>query len=438
MEKLTIKTRLPKYLICMLLPLLAFVLAPNVLQGQNGGDEIPPIPPSHDLVGELTVKEVKATSQRVADSLHFETFNTDPTLFGPDGIWVSLFGVEPVASVDDLLTLQGDHLVTWDAGTLTMGGNMKLKVKTDKKDPTLKEIKIEKAGKNDGITTFISGTGGVNPNLADGGWHEVKIKNMDGVTVTFVTDTGSYTVTGFLKELKVKLDQDSTTVSPIVREFKLKLKAETTIPDIKKGIVSSVTVDVPETVVTALAGTEYEEKVKAKPELVSGHTEAEFERDEGAVSEGVNISSLLDGFNNQLKERKGPVTIVLDGAPEPDNSCEVGDVVGVCSDPSISPLCPAGTDIFDIFVIGHLECQSTGVGTCCAVGECGLGGICADSAAECPSLQTVLFAPPGDVWVHVASTSPELNAQCGPTPRVCCVPPSSNGTDCPPLCAGGV
>lgn len=410
----------------MILPLLAFVLDPNVLQAQNGGE----IPQSNDLVGELTVKEVKATSLRVADSLHIKTFNTDPNLFGLDGIWVSLFGVEPGMSVDDLLTLQGDHLVTWDAGMLTMGGNMKLKVKTDKKDPTLKEIKIEKAGKNDGITTFISGTGGVNPNLADGGWHKVKIKNMDGVTVTFVTDTGSYTVTGFLKKLKVKLDQDSTTVSPIVREFKLKLKAETTIPDIKKGIVSSVTVDVPQTVVTAQGGTEYEEKVKAKPELVSGHTGAEFERDEGAVSEGVDISSLLDGFNNQLKERKGPVTIVLDGAPLPDNSCEVGDVVGVCNVPPIDSFCPVGTDIF---VNGHLKCQSAGFGTCCAVGECGLGGICADSAAECPSLQLVPFSPGGDVWVHVASTSSELNAQCGPT-RVCCVPPSYNGGDCPPFC----
>jgi len=129
---------------------------------------------------------------------------------------------------------------------------------------------------------------------------------MDGVTVTF----GSDTVTGFLEELKVKLDQDSSTSSPIVREFKLKLRAATAIPDIKKGIVNSVTVDVPQTVVTANGGTEYEEKVKDKPELVSGHTEAEFDREEGAVSEGVDIASLSDGVNDELKERKG--------------SCEVG------------------------------------------------------------------------------------------------------------------
>ena len=213
------------------------------------------------LVCELKVKKVKATSQRVGDSMHFETFGSDTNL---NDIWDSLFGVPPETSIDDVLILQADQTVTWAVGTLKMGGVMRLKVKTDKKNPTLKEIKIEKVGKRDGTTLFISGTGGVNPNLADEGWHEVKIKNMDNVRVTF----GSDTVTGFLKELKIKLDRAGTVDQPVVRDFKLKLKGETTIADMKKGIVFNVTVDVPQTIVTSKVGIEYEEKMKDKPEIL--------------------------------------------------------------------------------------------------------------------------------------------------------------------------
>jgi hypothetical protein len=127
---------------------------------------------------ETTVASLQ--NQRVAKSLHFETVNADPIL--PD-LWNALFGVAPGTSPDDALTLQGDHEVTWEAGTLVMGGVMKVKVKTDKKEPGLKRVTIKKAGKKEGTTTFITGTGGVNPNLFAGGWHEVKIKNMQGVTV---------------------------------------------------------------------------------------------------------------------------------------------------------------------------------------------------------------------------------------------------------------
>ncbi len=184
---------------------------------------------------------------------------------------------------------------------------MTLKVKTDKNDPSIKNIKIERAGKNEGTTSFASGTGGVNPNLANGGWHEVKVKNMDNVTVTF----DGYTITGFLKVLKVKLDKDSTTGFPLVKDFKLKFKSVTTAPDVKKGYVvsSSVIIDVPETVVTANAGAEYEEKIRNKPEVLLGHIEAEYERESGAETEGVDILSLLDGNNDQLKERKGPCVV---------------------------------------------------------------------------------------------------------------------------------
>ncbi len=265
----------------------------------------------HNAVCEIKVAN-DDTGQHVAKSLHFETYNTDPELLN---IWNSLFGVDPETSPDYILTLQDpDRTVTWEAGTLEMGGLMTMKVKTDKSDSTIKNIKIERAGKNEGTTSFVSGTGGVNPNLADGGWHEVKIKNMDGVTVTI---DGGDPITGFLKELKVKLDKDGTTASPLVKDFKLKIKGVTTAPDVKKGYVNSVVIDVPETVVTAIAGAEYEEKIKAKPEVLSGHTEAEFERESGAETEGVGISSLHDGNNDQLKERKGACVIDADDGTEP-------------------------------------------------------------------------------------------------------------------------
>ena len=249
-----------------------------------------------EVVCELKVDEDDLDEQRVAKSLHFKTYNTDPDLLDT---WDSLFGVTP--GEYSFITLLNDRVVTWEAGTLEMGGVMKIKVKTDKKDPALKEVKIEKAGKKEGTTEFVSGTGGVNPNVADGGWHEVKIKNMDSITVTF----DDYTVTGFLKELKVKLDKESTTDDPLVKDFKLKIKGATSAPDVKKGTVTSVVIDVPETVITALGGTEYEEKIKDKPEVLGGHTEAKFNRESDAVVEGVDISSLVDGANDQLKERKG-------------------------------------------------------------------------------------------------------------------------------------
>jgi hypothetical protein len=249
-----------------------------------------------DIVCELKVDEDDLDEQRVAKSLHFKTYNTDPDLLDT---WNSLFGVTP--GEYSFITLLNDRVVTWEAGTLEMGGVMKIKVKTDKKDTALKEVKIEKAGKKEGTTEFVSGTGGVNPNMADGGWHEVKIKNMDSITVTFDGNT----VKGFLKELKVKLDKESTTDDPLVKDFKLKIKGATSAPDVKKGTVTSVIIDVPETVITALGGTEYEEKIKDGPEVLSGHTKAEFKREKDAGTEGVDISSLLDGFNDELKERKG-------------------------------------------------------------------------------------------------------------------------------------
>jgi hypothetical protein len=249
-----------------------------------------------DIVCELKVDEDDLDEERVAKSLHFKTYNTDSDLLDT---WNPLFGVTP--GEYSFITLLNDRVVTWEAGTLVMGGVMKIKVKTDKKDPALKEVKIEKAGKKEGTTEFVSGTGGVNPNMADGGWHEVKIKNMDSITVTF----DGYTVKGFLKELKVKLDKESTTDDPLVKDFKLKIKGATSAPDVKKGTVTSVIIDVPETVITALGGTEYEEKIKDGPEVLSGHTKAEFKREKDAGTEGVDISSLLDGFNDELKERKG-------------------------------------------------------------------------------------------------------------------------------------
>ena len=55
--------------------------------------------------------------------------------------------------------------------------------------------------------------------------------------------------------------------------------------------MTSVVVEVPATTVTALAGTAYEEKIKDKPEVLGGHTEAEFDRAKDATIEGVDSSS---------------------------------------------------------------------------------------------------------------------------------------------------
>jgi hypothetical protein len=68
-------------------------------------------------------------------------------------------------------------------------------------------------------------------------------------------------------------------------------------------------VDVPQTVVTALENTEYEEEIKNSPRLSNGHTEAEYERQKSATTEGVDLSSLIDGTNDQLKERIGACSV---------------------------------------------------------------------------------------------------------------------------------
>ena len=80
----------------------------------------------------------------------------------------------------------------------------------------------------------MSGTGGIKPNLADGGWHEVKVQTMLDVTVSF----GGETVTGVVKELKVKLDKDSTTAAPVVKDFKIDITGVTTAADVKRGTVT--------------------------------------------------------------------------------------------------------------------------------------------------------------------------------------------------------
>ncbi len=107
----------------------------------------------------------------------------------------------------------------------------------------------------------------------------------------------------------MKLAKDSPVGAPVVKDFKIDIKGVTTAADVKKGIISSVEMTVPETVVTALENTEYEEKIKNAPKLVNGHTEARFKRGGNATTEGVDISSLIDGVNDQLKERKGACSV---------------------------------------------------------------------------------------------------------------------------------
>ena len=108
----------------------------------------------------------------------------------------------------------------------------------------------------------------------------------------------------------MKLTRDSTTGAPVVKDFKIDIEGVTTASDVKKGIIRFVKIKVPETVVTALAETEYEEEIKDKPKLAGGHTEAEYERQKGATAEGVDIWSLFDGgANDQLKERKGACSV---------------------------------------------------------------------------------------------------------------------------------
>ncbi len=249
------------------------------------------------------VCELERTEAGGVEEFEIETFNTDYEL---PALWNNLFGVSPGMSVDDGVVLQAPMDVQWDAGSLVMGGVMTVKVKTDKNDPTIKKVKIEKAGKDDGLTTFISGTGGVNPNVAHGGWHEVEIENMQEVTVTFGNDT----VTGILEKLEVELEDGSTTVNPIVKEFKVEIKGKTNAMEIKKGIISSVRVDVPSTSVLALAGVEYEEEIDAHPEILGGHTAAEYEGDDDSLMIGLDLAGLYDGRNDQLEEREGPCSVV--------------------------------------------------------------------------------------------------------------------------------
>jgi hypothetical protein len=276
------------------------ILDSNVFIQENSF-QCKPAETGQSLVAELKVKKDKKEDppRRYAKSLHLETYNTNPELLV---IWEELFGEAPGTST---LTMTSDRRVTWKEGTLEMGGVMKLKVKTktDKKTGEVsQEVKIEKSKSG---TVFGSATGGVDPNIADGGWHGVKVKGLDDVVMTF----DGFTVAGFLKELKLELDKDSTAGTPIIKAFKVVIRGETDAPDISKGTASLVSVDVPETVVIVREGTSFEEEIKEKPEATSGHTEAEHERDKGALTEAVDISPLDDGNNEELTERKGKAVV---------------------------------------------------------------------------------------------------------------------------------
>ncbi len=269
-----------------------------------------------NLICELEIETVKEQTptgdvrRRVAEELSFETYRNDASL---DETWIELFSVLPMSSSDDILFLQGeDKTVTWPAGVLEMAGLMKIKVKTDN-DSGLKEIKIKRIDNEDGVTSYISGTGGVNAQAAGAGWHEVEVEKMDNVTVII----DGIEVTGFLKKLEVELDESSTVDAPVVKEFELKLKASTQLPDIKKGFVSQVIVNVPATTVTAVAGMAYEEETDEEPFLLGGHVEAEYERGDNSTLEGVLIDSLNDGVNDQLEEREGPCEVGSSQATEP-------------------------------------------------------------------------------------------------------------------------
>ena len=71
-----------------------------------------------DMVCELKVGEDDDTSTRIAESLHLKTFSDDPDLLPK---WNALFGVDPESSMDDIVTLQSDSTLTWEAGVLEMG-----------------------------------------------------------------------------------------------------------------------------------------------------------------------------------------------------------------------------------------------------------------------------------------------------------------------------
>ena len=82
--------------------------------------------------------------ERVAKSLHFEMYSADPNL---NYIWDALLDATPPAASGGTVILQTDQVVTWAEGTLEISGAMKLSVKSDKKNPSLKKVKIQKAGK---------------------------------------------------------------------------------------------------------------------------------------------------------------------------------------------------------------------------------------------------------------------------------------------------
>ena len=103
------------------------------------------------------------------------------------------------------------------------------------------------------------------------------------------------------------MDKSSSTLAPIVKDFKLELEleAETIILDVSKGTVGMVVVTAPGTTAIAVDGTEYVEKIKDTPAVLNGHTQAVHE--EGMVGEIILLRQ--DGFNENLKERKGPCSV---------------------------------------------------------------------------------------------------------------------------------
>ncbi len=264
-------------------------------------------------------KSEKTPGIRMADSMHLETYNSDENI---ETLWDSLFAATP--GVNETLTMQSDNVLTWQAGEIELSGQIGLSVSSGKKSdksgkrsgkrsgkgkppaptgPVLKKITLTDAKKKQGTTDFVSSSGGVDVNLADGGWHDVMVKGMDGVEV--IIDGES--VTGHLKQLKLQLAKSSTVATPVVKDFRLVLSAITEMANVKKGLAGSVVVRVPATVVTALGSTVYDEESKDGPAVLGGHTEAEFDSEGGLI--GVDISSLLDGSNDNLHQRKGACVV---------------------------------------------------------------------------------------------------------------------------------
>ncbi len=252
------------------------------------------------------------------ESLTLRSYNVDEN---QAVIWSALFHTDP--GLTKKLILPGEQQLTWMAGSLTLAGDIKLKVKALRRSDAAQRITLRIKGKKQSIR-LESASGGLNPVLASGALQRIRVNGIDGASLMI----DGQAATGSVESLKLRVARNDPTR---VVEFSLIINGNSALPVTKNGLTSAVELTVPSTTVSILAGSTFTEHKRHRRDNADGDISAKLKRLYGdghskkstksgkskksnkrkrtsktdVIPTGIDPNSLLDGNNEALSRRSG-------------------------------------------------------------------------------------------------------------------------------------